>query len=61
MRGIAFYLLFYFYPIAKIIFAVVRRIFAFLSMMTLIAAFYYNFSVPHLLATAVFLRGRLAH
>lgn len=57
MRTIAFYLLFYFYPIARTIFAILRRFFAFLSILMLIAAFNKEFSIGHLLAAVVFFVG----
>lgn len=60
MRVIAFYVLFYFYPIAKTVFAIVRRVFAFLSLIMLIATFYYDFSTAHLLATTIFFAGSIA-
>lgn len=59
VKSIAFYLLFYFYPIAKTIFAIIRRFFAFVSILMLIAAFYKGFSIGHLLAAAICFIGSI--
>lgn len=59
MKSIAFYLLFYFYPIAKTILAIIRRFFAFVSILMLIAAFYKGFSIGHLLAAAICVIGSI--
>lgn len=59
MKSIGFYLLFYFYPIAKTIFAIIRRFFAFVSILMLIAAFYKGFSIGHLLAAAICFIGSI--
>jgi hypothetical protein len=59
MKHLVFYLLLYFYPLAKVIFATVRRIFALLSIIKLIATLYYGFLIKHILAAAIFFAGSI--
>lgn len=59
MKSLVFYLLFYFYPIARTIFTVARRICAFLSIIMLIETFYDEFSIDRLLAATMFFAASL--
>lgn len=54
MRSTIFYLLFYFHPLAKTIFSITRRVFSLLSIVTLIAIFFNDFSIAYLLTAAIF-------
>jgi len=54
MKSIAFYLLLYLHPLAKIVLSIVCRVFFLLSVITLIAIFMNDFSIEYLLTAAIF-------
>ena len=54
MKNLTFYLLLYFHPLAKTVLSIVCGVFSLFSAITLIAIFFNDFSMEHLLTVAIF-------